>query len=299
MLDQSIDPEAIAIGLLYRKMQTQTDDRIFYFAEVGNRLLAKKETTGHGHWLHWIRVNQGALGFSDKGARDLIQGAQWMASNWRLAARLEELVTDPSPTEKDILAADQIRQLISGELFRPVHRGTLGRRGNEWYTPREYISLARAVMGDIDVDPASTELAQQTVKAGQYFNEDQNGLRQNWYGRVWLNPPYSRVLIRKFVGKLLVEWNARRITEAIALTHNFTDAMWFHDAVSAADIVCFTQGRIKFNHPGGTMSKPPHGQAFFYFGPNVDGFKREFGRVGSIVRPEPDSWSRQPVRVSA
>jgi hypothetical protein len=220
-----------------------------------------------------------------------------MCSNWHLANRLEEIVTDPNATPQDLEQADEIRQLISRQ-FHPSVVGTLERRRrrNEWYTPVEYISLARAVLGDIDVDPASARLAQETVKARQYFDKEQDGLRQPWYGRVWLNPPYSQPLIAKFIGKLLCEWNSGRIKACIALTHNYTDAMWFHDAISAANVVCFPKERIRFYEPSGAIAKPSQGQVFFYYGQDSETFKHEFGRIGFIVRPEPDRWTRRNVR---
>src|SRR5262245_13067731 len=39
----------------------------------------------------------------------------------------------------------------------------------EWYTPPQYIAAARAVLGAIDLDPASSEIAQTTVQAGAFF----------------------------------------------------------------------------------------------------------------------------------
>jgi hypothetical protein len=39
----------------------------------------------------------------------------------------------------------------------------------EWYTPPEYLDRVRAMLGDIDLDPASSEIAQETVKAKHYF----------------------------------------------------------------------------------------------------------------------------------
>jgi hypothetical protein len=292
----TVDRDAVAIGLLYRKSQLPSDNRIFYFADAGQCLLRKKQALGRGHWQNWIKVNHSVLGFSERGACSLLHGTQWLSSNWRLITQLEDIATDPRPSEQDLARAKEIRELISSQVFRPAHIGTYGVRGNEWYTPAEYIALARAVLGDIDLDPASCIEAQQTVKDLQYFDAEQNGLCHAWYGRVWLNAPYSRPLMRKFIGKLLMEWDAGRITEAIVLTHNFTDAAWFHDVAAIADCMCFTQGRVKFDHPGGTTSKPPHGQVFFYFGPKIELFKDAFGRVGLIARPEPDSWSRRRVR---
>ena len=244
MLDVT-DHEAASIGLLYESAQVPSDNRVFYLREAGDRLLKKKESLGHGQWLHWLKANRDVLGFGARAARSLIVGAQWMTSNWQLADRLEEIVTNPIATHEDLARANEIRQIISGQFHPTI--GTLGSRSkNEWYTPPQYISLARAVLGDIDTDPASSALAQETVKARQFFDKDQNGLRQPWYGRVWLNPPYSKELIGRFIGKLLGEWNSGRVESCIALTHNYTDAIWFQDAISAANVVCFTQGRIRF-----------------------------------------------------
>jgi hypothetical protein len=292
----TIDQDAIAIGLLYRKSQLPSDERIFYFADAGKCLLRKKESLGKGHWQHWIKLNHSVLGFSERGARSLLHGVHWLDLNWRLTTQLEEITTDPDATEADLAKAKGIRELIDRQLFRPAHLGTYGVRGNEWFTPPKHIALARAVLGDIDLDPASCEEAQRTVKAREYFDEQRDGLRQRWYGRVWLNPPYARTVIGKFIAKLLMHWDAGDIIEAIVLTHNFTDAVWFHDAAAVADCLCFTQGRVKFDHPGGAVSKPPHGQAFFYFGPKAELFKQTFGRIGFIAKAEPDSWSRQRVR---
>ena len=87
----------------------------------------------------------------------------------------------------------------------------------------------------------------------------------NWHGHVWLNPPYSRQLIRKFIAKLCNERTAGRVTAAIMLTHNYTDTEWFHQAVGAADAICFTRGRVKFFGPDGRIAEPMQGQAFFLF----------------------------------
>lgn len=291
------DQDAVTIGLLYRNaVQTPGNDRVLYFGDAGRRLAAKKETLGHGEWVSWIRSHQSILGFSERGARSLVQGAQWLASNWHLANQLEDILTDPQASDEDLARANEIRRLISYQ-FIPTIRGTLGRRKNEWYTPPEYIALARRVFGgDIDCDPASTECAQEIVRARTFFDEDRNGLRQSWHGRVWLNPPYSQPLIGRFIGKLLAEWDARHISACIALTHNYTDTAWFHDAASVADAICFTQGRVRFYEPDGELAKPTQGQAFFYFGSEVEAFRQIFEHVGLIVRSEPNSYERRKVR---
>lgn len=164
----------------------------------------------------------------------------------------------------------------------PTHRTAY--TGNfEWHTPSEYIEHARRVLGVIDLDPASCALAQETVRAARYFSADDDGLRQEWRGRVWLNPPYNQPAIEQFIDKLIEETTAGRTTQAILLTHNSTDTAWFHKAASASSAICFTRGRIAFIDTEGERAAPPQGQAFFFFGPDTRPFKAEFSQVGFVV----------------
>jgi len=154
---------------------------------------------------------------------------------------------------------------------------------DDWYTPREYIEMAREVMQGIDLDPASSTVAQTTVKASNYFTLDTNGLNQSWYGRVWLNPPYSMPGIRRFVDKLIDEYHADRIEQAIIIVNNATDTGWFHDLLTNARTVCFTKGRIQFRSPIHAGESPRQGQAFFYFGQNAAIFSERFRVKGKVI----------------
>jgi hypothetical protein len=159
-------------------------------------------------------------------------------------------------------------------------RGTKGTGEFERYTPAKYIELARKVLGEIDLDPASCVAAQRIVKAKEYFTTRENGLVREWHGRVWLNPPYHRELGPQFVAKLIAERVAGRVTAAVMLTNNCTDTEWFGDAVRASDGLSFTRGRINFLIEDGSTVLPTQGQAFFYFGDQLSVFDRHFGTVG-------------------
>ena len=165
---------------------------------------------------------------------------------------------------------------------------------NDWYTPAEFIEAARGVMGGIDLDPASSDIAQETVKAGAYFTAETNSLDKPWHGRVWMNPPFSMPLIQQFIDKLLAEWAAGRVSQAVVLTNNATETDWFQALLEVTSGVCFPSSRIKFYSPVRTSSSPRQGQALFYL-PDiswrkkrnqpdpVDVFKRRFSEFGPIM----------------
>lgn len=154
--------------------------------------------------------------------------------------------------------------------------------GDEWYTPKEYIDLARKVMGGIDLDPATHRTAQKVVEAKAFFTKDDDGLAQEWTGKVFLNPPYSYPLVEKFTTKLIAEHEAKRVTQAVLLVNNCTDAGWFH-ALLERYVACFTRGRISFEHPSRPAFATRQGQVFFYLGVKEFRFAKEFSSMGCVV----------------
>ena len=184
---------------------------------------------------------------------------------------------------------DKVRVADVEEVIKQAvghnHRA-LGTGENEWYTPDVYIEAAREVFGgSIALDPASSDIANQVVKAKRFFSKADDGLKCHWQAEsLWMNPPYSQPEIRLFSEKLAMEWLAGHVGQAVALTHNYTDTAWFHTLANACDAICFTRGRIGFVSPEGKKAAPTQGQAFFYFGPAVERFQRIFGEFGLTVR---------------
>jgi len=154
---------------------------------------------------------------------------------------------------------------------------------NEWYTPAEYIRAARAVMGGIDLDPASTGEANDVVGAAQFFTDKQDGFKQEWAGRVWMNPPYASGVIDRFAQKLVGAVQDGDITEACVLVNNATETRWFQHMLTEAEAVCFPAGRVKFWHPR-KVAVPLQGQAVMYFGANADKFSECFANFGVVCR---------------
>jgi phage N-6-adenine-methyltransferase len=254
-----IDSDAVRIGALYKK--GNIIGNVQYFIEAGQLLLQKKAALGHGAWLPWLKNNEATLGFDERHAQRLMHAANTTPAS------------DMNESEALAISRD-----IWGHKSRKFWAGE-----DEWYTPAEYIDRARAVLGGIDLDPASHPIAQRIVNATTFYTKADDGLAHKWHGRVWLNPPYSRPLIAKFVAKLCAERGSGRVTAAIMVTHNFTDTAWFHNTVLVADAICFLRGRIRFYSTNGFIAAPPQGQVFFYFGADVSSFVESFGQIGFVV----------------
>lgn len=171
---------------------------------------------------------------------------------------------------------------FSHEPTEPEHRPHVTNNSgcNEWYTPEKYLDLAREVLGEIDLDPASCEFANETVKAKIFYSEENDGLCKTWNGRVWMNPPYSSELVPKFTEKFVDEYNDGNITEGIVLVNNATETAWFTNMVNAASAVCFPRGRIRYYSQTRESLAPLQGQAFLYFGENKEKFLDVFSEIG-------------------
>jgi len=206
------------------------------------------------------------LGFESRQTAHLLMKA---AANVKPALHLDEV------------EALQISRQVWGHKAEGNHRAQ-GTGENEWYTPAEYVAAAREVMGGIDLDPATSAVAQRAIGAAEFFTREQDGLSRPWAGRVWLNPPYSQPDIANFCTKLVTEVATGAVEQAILLTHNYTDTAWFHAAEQMAAAICFTRGRIKFVDAEGNGCAPTQGQAFFYYGKSANVFRSVFGEFGFV-----------------
>jgi hypothetical protein len=150
---------------------------------------------------------------------------------------------------------------------------------NDWYTPSWLIEAVRRVMGDIDLDPASCARANEIVKAKAFYTKEQDGLSKPWYGRVWLNPPYSMPLIANFSDHLL----GNPGIEAVMLTRNATETKWCQRLIKESDGFCLLNKRVSFWCPDKPVGQDKCGHIVFYLGKKAITFKETFSSYGVVL----------------
>lgn len=155
---------------------------------------------------------------------------------------------------------------------------------NEWYSPSCYVESARMVMGSIDVDPASSDIANQIIRARTYYTAEDNGLTKKWAGNVWMNPPYAQPLITEFCNLLVEKYRSGEVKQACVLVNNATETQWYQSMMAVCSAICFIKGRVKFLDKDGISSGAPlQGQSILYFGENIERFTRRFQEYGIIL----------------
>lgn len=160
----------------------------------------------------------------------------------------------------------------------------------DYYTPQWVIDAAREVMGGIDLDPASCEAANTWIMANRYYTIDQDGLSLPWYGRVWLNPPYSFTNGKSnqdaWSYRLATEYRSGAVSEGMLLVKAALGYKWFEGLWDSWP-VCFVRERLSFVMPNGSDDgQSKQGTAIFYMGTNLQGFVSAFAKFGRIITPE-------------
>jgi DNA polymerase-1 len=159
----------------------------------------------------------------------------------------------------------------------------LSSASEEWYTPPEILQAVQACLGPIELDPCSNSPTAPNVPAARHYTTVDDGLAREWSAAtVFLNPPYGRV-IAAWVAKLLAEYAAGRVREAITLVPARTDTAWFRPLF--AHPVCYVRGRLKFS---GSPNAAPFPSALVYLGANPERFRQAVLHLGTVTYP-PDA----------
>lgn len=132
------------------------------------------------------------------------------------------------------------------------HQTPKRNRTDDWLTP-PHIIPALGGWESFDLDPAAIE-DQIWPTARQHYTIRDNGLILPWHGRVWLNPPYSRGPLRKFMARMAAHGRG------IAFIFARTDTETFHAyGWERADAMLFLHGRTTFYTPDGKPARRKDG----------------------------------------
>ena len=132
-------------------------------------------------------------------------------------------------------------------------------RSDEWPTDPAVFAQIDAEFGPFDLDPCATP---ETAKCARFFTREDDGLTQEWTGRVFVNPPFGRR------GKALPAW-IRKAWEAtqngaelvVCLVPARTGTTWWHDYVMRGE-VRLLRGRLRF---GESRNSAPFASAIVVF----------------------------------
>ena len=124
-----------------------------------------------------------------------------------------------------------------------------------WETPLELFTKLDAEFGftvDVCANPDN-------AKCSNYFTPQIDGLKQDWHGVCWMNPPYGKQ-IKKWVQKAYI--SSLFGSTIVCLIPARTDTYWWHTYVRRANEVRFIRGRLKF---GGSKNSAPFPSAIAIF----------------------------------
>lgn len=122
----------------------------------------------------------------------------------------------------------------------------------EWLTPPAIVKK----LGEFDLDPCSP-VNPPFVHAKINYTIENNGLEKEWFGRVFMNPPYGKNL-HLWLEKLKNHGNGIAVIFARTETKCFFENVW-----DSADALLFVKGRIRFYNVSGEQGGTPGSPSVF------------------------------------
>lgn len=124
----------------------------------------------------------------------------------------------------------------------------------DWLTPPEIIASLGGWQS-FDLDPCTcTDQPWPTAK--NHYTVVDDGLTKPWFGRCWVNPPYSAQDIPKWIGRLADHGCGTALIFARTETAGFFKCIW-----ERATALLFIEGRLYFRY-GTPWVHPKTGERF-------------------------------------
>lgn len=157
-----------------------------------------------------------------------------------------------------------------------------------WTTPTTIVEIARALLGGtIDLDPFSSTIANQTVRATRFYDEATDGFEQEWNANsVFVNAPGLQVV--RAWRKLIEEVKVGRTLNAIWIGFSIGQlCLLASEQVHPLDFsTVILRKRISFVREDGTSGSPAHGNYVCLLGGDHEAFATAFEGMGKIIRGE-------------
>lgn len=113
---------------------------------------------------------------------------------------------------------------------------------DEWSSPPEVVRPLDDAIDGFDLDPCSG--AEQSPFADETYTEDDDGLTQEWFGNVWVNPPYSDM--PTWVEKAATEAACDGVENVVFLCKGDSSTQWWQAAADDATLILAIDGRLSF-----------------------------------------------------
>lgn len=133
---------------------------------------------------------------------------------------------------------------MNGWLGGENHMKGGGQRETRWLTPPEIFTP----LGEFDLDPCGAP-GHEIAKSTFLLERGEDGLLNDWWGRVWLNPPYGKAQ-RPFMERLVAHGTGTALIFARTETKDFHDLVW-----REATALLFLKGRVSFLDANGVRAK--------------------------------------------
>lgn len=145
---------------------------------------------------------------------------------------------------------------------------------HDWITPQHVLNA----LGRFDLDPCQS-LTQPWPCAERGFTIVDDGLKQEWLGRCYVNPPYGKFAM-PFLERLAAHRNGIGLLFGRTETDMFRSHIW-----SQADAILFLYGRLTFHKPDGRKAKGNSGgpSVLIAYGKQNVQSLRDCGLPGALV----------------